>query len=140
MAGGGGRGLSQLERRCSGAIVGLRSASQDRRRRTAAGGCCLGCCAGFTGEDSGDGGVTFFLVGEGGCVGAEACAALFLAVRRFRWWLRWYGEMRRRRPAMHPMLRLVAVEHVVGDARRWAGSGCGGGCGCIALCVRCADC
>jgi hypothetical protein len=65
---------------------------------------------------------------------------LFLAVRRFRWWLRWYGEMRRRRPAMHPMLRLVAVEHVDGDARRWAGSGGGGGCGCIALCVRCADC
>ena len=150
MAGGGGRGLSQLERRCSGAIVGLRGASQERRRRTVTAVVVISCCIiGFTGE-AGAGeaaevcwawAAAFFLGGEddgviGSAWGESRAAALFLAVRRFRWWLRWYGEMRRRRPAMHPMpllRRLGAVEHVE-DARRLAGSGCGCG-GCIALCV-----
>jgi hypothetical protein len=140
MASGGGRGLSQLDLRCSGAIIGLRGVSQDRRLQTAA-GCC--CCVGFgfTGERNtgeGDAVSAFFFVavedgaGEEGCC---SCLALFLAVRRFRWWLRWYGEKRRRSPAMHPMVvRLVAVEHAEDDeAHRWAdNSGCcccaGGGC------------
>uniref|UniRef100_A0A0A8XNJ6 Uncharacterized protein n=1 Tax=Arundo donax TaxID=35708 RepID=A0A0A8XNJ6_ARUDO len=87
MAGGEGRGLSQLARRCSGAIVGLRGASQERRRRTAVG--CCGSCTGFTGEGEGEcGAAAFFLGGEDGAgAGAKACV-VFLAVRRFRWWLR----------------------------------------------------
>lgn len=136
MAGGGARGLSQLERRCSGAIVGLRGASQERRRRTAV---VISCCTvGFVGEAAGEAegcwAAAFFLGddedGGGGGAWEARAAGAFLAVRRFRWWLRWYGEMRRRRPAMHPMppLRLCAGEHVEGARRLAAGSGCG----CIA--------
>jgi hypothetical protein len=66
MAGGGGLGLSQLTRRYSGVIVGLRGASHDRRRRTAVCGCCG---FGFTGASVGDGASAgFFVAGGGGGV------------------------------------------------------------------------
>jgi hypothetical protein len=80
MAGGGGRGLSQLERRCSGAIVGLRGASQERRRRTVT-AVVISCCGilGFTGDEGAgeaDEGcwaaAAFFLGGEDGGVGRSA--------------------------------------------------------------------
>lgn len=130
IAGGGGLGLSQLARRYSGAIVGLRGASHERRRRTAVGVCGFsGACVGdsdapgfFTG--GGDGDAPGFFMGGGDGGGREASSVAFLAVRRFRW--RWYGESRRRRPAMHPMLRRGAVA-AVDEARRWADS-----VGCIA--------
>lgn len=134
MAGGVGRGLSQLARRCSGAIVGLRGASQERRRRTGVGAGCICCCGGCPcdeGEYVATG--TFCLNGGGGDGGVQTTGgAAFLAVRRFRWWLRWYGESRRRRPAMHPTLRRRGAPDEDEDAPwRWADSG-----GCIALAPR----
>ena len=82
MAGGGGRGLSQLERRCSGAIVGLRGASQERRRRTVTAVVVISCCGiiGFTGDEGAGeaegccwaAAAAFFLGGEDGGVGCSA--------------------------------------------------------------------
>jgi hypothetical protein len=131
---GGGRELSQLNRRCSGAIVGLRGASSQDRRLWVTAGCC-GCCIGFvfTGERKrGDGNAAssvFFLLGvEDGGGGAAVQQGCSLAVRRFQWWPRWYGEKRRRRPAMHPTaVRLCAVEHADDDEARPPVDS-GGGC------------
>lgn len=109
MAGGGGRGLSQLALRYSGAIVGLRGASHDRRRRTPvvdADGCGCGF-AGTTTTGANGAAAGFFFSGGGGGGGGDASGVAFLAVRRLRW--RWYGVRRRRRPAMHPTLRRGAA-------------------------------
>jgi hypothetical protein len=86
MAGGGGLGLSQLTRRYSGAIVGLRGASHERRRRTPVGGCSSGFGFGFGAACVGAA-AGFFMAGGGDGGREEASSVVFLAVRRFRW--RW---------------------------------------------------
>ena len=75
MAGGGGLGLSQLTRRYSGAIVGLRGASHERRRRTPDGGCGFGF--GFGGACFVGGGASagFFVMGGGGHGGGGEAAS-----------------------------------------------------------------
>lgn len=77
MAGGCGLGLSQLARRYSGAIVGLRGASHERHRRTAVG------VRGFPGACVGDFNASVFFMGGGDGGGRVASGVAFLAMRRF---------------------------------------------------------